>query len=341
MRLLALSLWGLLACGRAAGPAPDHDGGAPGPADAAVADAGDGDAGPVDGGTADASSSADAGVDGGVTVVTFNLLHGLLDEDPAASPYDRFPERLPRIAQTLAQLRPDVILLQEVNQSTLLGYPDVLGTMLGELNRGGGQPYTAVFGGILGGAPTVNSGSGLGQATITLLPVLSKANHSVVQVQALSPRSVLHVRVSTGLGPLDLFNAHLQGPSDATKANQEMSDVLAFVNTQSAPGGLALLGGDLNSPESAPVYQLLRSAGFVDLGAAAGLVCSANDNRGCTNETFPLAQAGNRTSQKLDYLWVRGTAASSCASIFEQPFQLPGGVLWASDHIGVSARVWR
>jgi hypothetical protein len=38
-----------------------------------------------------------------LSVVTFNVLHGLIDEDPTAGPFDRFPERLPLIAGELAR----------------------------------------------------------------------------------------------------------------------------------------------------------------------------------------------------------------------------------------------
>src|SRR3989304_8163954 len=48
-----------------------------------------------------------------LVVIDQNILHGIIDEDPEAEPYDRFSERLPLIAEALAKARPDVVFLQE------------------------------------------------------------------------------------------------------------------------------------------------------------------------------------------------------------------------------------
>jgi endonuclease/exonuclease/phosphatase family metal-dependent hydrolase len=198
-----------------------------------------------------------------------------------------------------------------------------------------------VFGTIDGAPATIDEGRGLGQLTLTRLPILAIDNRRVVSVPGGSARSVLHVRVATARGELDTYNAHLQGPNDPEDAATEMNDVIAFIQSTQGPDGIALLGGDLNSGDTAPVYGLLRDAGFVELGELAGLVCTASDNSGCTNDTVPLAEPGNRTRVRLDYLWLRSPRAFTLRSAglaFGEPFALSGGgVLWASDHRGLAA----
>jgi endonuclease/exonuclease/phosphatase family metal-dependent hydrolase len=286
-------------------------------------------------------SDDDGTSQGELSVVNLNILHGVLDEDPDAEPYDRFPERLSLIADDLADRAPDLVLLQEVGQISPPGYPEVIGTITDALDGSGRGPYESVFGRIDGAEPTVGGGQGLGQATLTRLPILTVANHLVVRVPGGTPRNVLHVRVDTPLGEVDSFNAHLQGPNVPEDAATEMRDVLAFIDSHVGPDGIALLAGDLNSHDTASVYDVLRAAGFVDLATEAGLRCEPGDNSGCTNDTLPLAEPGNRTSVRLDYLWLRAPGMLEprrVALAFDEPFPLAGGgVLWASDHRGVAA----
>ena len=62
-----------------------------------------------------------------ISLVSFNILHGILNEDPAAQPYDRFPERLDRVLEELARRRPTAVLLQEIFlQTSSPRYPDVM-----------------------------------------------------------------------------------------------------------------------------------------------------------------------------------------------------------------------
>ncbi|MBI5528820.1 MAG: endonuclease/exonuclease/phosphatase family protein [Deltaproteobacteria bacterium] len=297
----------------------------------------------VDGGGADAGGGGDAGADAGtpgVSVVTYNILHGLGNEDPPAGEYDGFGDRLPIIAAELARRRPDVVMLQEVFAGGGDGYPDVIKTLRAAMNSGAGDRYTVIFGPINGQPPTKNSGSAFGQITMTRLPIVSYANYSVVEVEEMSPRSVLHARITAGGRDVDFFNAHLQGPDDPTAAATEMNDVLAFIDATSVPGGIAVLGGDLNSPDSAPLYDVLRAAEFSEAGAMAGLICTPANNSGCTNSTIPLREPGNRTSKRLDYVFLRGAALdpAGCGLVFAEPVNLDGGVLWPSDHIGMG--VW-
>jgi len=273
--------------------------------------------------------------------VTYNVLHGIRDEDPAADSDDRIVERLGQLARELAARRPAMIFLQEILVTTTRpGYPDILGTLTAALNAAGGEPYVAVFGDIGGYPPACPPPVGLGEATLTRLPVVETHGHSVVSVQPFSPRSVVHVRVRTARGLVDTYNVHLQGPDDPVRAATEMRDVLAFVAVTQSSDGRAVIAGDFNSVESDTPHGVLRDAGFVDLGGRAGLMCARAGDPGCSNSTMPLAQPGRRTDVRIDYIFVRGIApdAFRTTMFLDAPVPLAdGGVLWTSDHIGVLA----
>ena len=59
----------------------------------------------------------------GFSIATFNILHGIRNEDPEAQPYDRFPERLALIQEELSRRRPSTVVLQEVVLFPLPEYP--------------------------------------------------------------------------------------------------------------------------------------------------------------------------------------------------------------------------
>jgi endonuclease/exonuclease/phosphatase family metal-dependent hydrolase len=287
------------------------------------------------------SSCAGGGRSVELRVVDLNVLHGIGDEDPQAEPYDRLPERIELIAAALAELRPDVIFLQEVVVPAEGDpYPDVRALLLEAL----GNEYAAVFGDIRGGP--VDTG-GLGQLTITRLPVLDKENFHVGGV-----RSLLRVTVETDAGRLDLYNAHLEGTGAVLDVAPEapvaeIEAVLAFIERTRT--GAVVLAGDLNAePEDASVRRLIE-AGFVDAMAVAGdATCEREGDPGCTSSTLPLGDNAKRAAaRRIDYVLARSTSRVGVEALSAEPFlgeprETARGLLWASDHIGVLTRlrVW-
>jgi|CXWL01.1.fsa_nt_gi endonuclease/exonuclease/phosphatase family metal-dependent hydrolase len=273
--------------------------------------------------------------EGAVSVVDFNILHGVLNEDSRAEPFDLFPERLPRVAQVLGGRRPAVILLQETYFGWLTGYPDVRRILTAQLDAPG-DPYQSVFASYLGAGVMFNGGAGIGQATLTRWPIVT-ASHLAIPG---GRRIVIHVRVASGKEVLDTYNVHLDGERDAAAQSAEMKSVLAFIDRTAAADGSALVGGDFNSTDDEIASQVMREAGFVDLGAAAGLRCDDTEKRGCTNSNLPLGEPGQRASRRIDFLWLRSSTRlpSVTAPIFDTPFQLSQGAsLWPSDHVGLAA----
>lgn len=268
-------------------------------------------------------------------VVDLNILHGIGDEGPDR-PYERMPERIELIAEALAELQPDIVFLQEVLMSGDAGYPDVQSILLSAL----GDEYTAIFGDITG--LPVNEGA-LGQITLTRLPVISAENRNIG-----GPRSLHRVTVETDFGPLDLYNAHLEGTGAIFDVSEdapltEIANVLAFI--QATRTGPAILAGDFNAVPDDPSMLALRDAGFVDALAAAGdATCAVAGDPGCTSSTRPLSgNAENGARRRIDYIWLlpgakRAVAVERAALFLNQPVNLAdGGWLWPSDHIGVQA----
>jgi endonuclease/exonuclease/phosphatase family metal-dependent hydrolase len=271
-------------------------------------------------------------------IVNHNILHGFSDEDLEAQPYDRFAERLQLIADALAEQRPHIIFLQEVFANVREDYPVVRDELLAAL----GDEYTAVFGPLNGQAI---DGGGLGQMTLTRLPILSTENRSVGPVPG-SVRAVHRVTVETEIGPVDVYNVHLEGTEpDPQLAIDEIENVLAFIRETRSGTGPVILAGDFNARPGDPAIQAVLEAGFVDVLAAGGdATCAAAGDPGCTGSTIPLGDnPANLADHRIDYIFVlAGDDLSldirSAALFLNAPQPIDEGrLLWPSDHIGVQA----
>lgn len=272
-----------------------------------------------------------------LTVVSYNILHGLVDGDPAAEPYDRFPERIQLIAAALGELKPDIIMLQEVAPDKGPDYGDVDQILLAAL----GPEYQVVFGDISGNPI---GGGGLGQMTLTRLPIVSSENYLIG-----GARSVHRVTVQTDKGPLDLYNPHLEGTGaviDATLDDSvvEVRNLLDFISTTRSGTGPVIVGGDFNAEPQDPSIAEMLGEGFVDVLPAGGdATCEAVGDPGCTSGTIPLSEPGNRTDHRIDYVFVLDGSQVSidvkeAALFLGEPVDIGDGqVLWASDHIGNQA----
>lgn len=270
-----------------------------------------------------------------IKVIDQNVLHGIVDEDPVAEPWDRFPERAELLGEALAAAEPDIVFLQEVVAPARGDeYPNGREIWLRAL----GRKYTAIFGDITGGR--INTG-GLGQLTLTRLPVISSENHHVG-----GPRSVHRVTLRTTLGPIDVYNAHLEGTDEDNPrfAVDEIENVLAFIN-QTRSGGPVIVAGDFNAEPDDPSIQRLLAAGYRDVLTEAGNpTCTTAGDPGCTNSTIPLGDnARNLADRRIDYIFVLpgdevSVEVRDAALFRDAPIDIGGGrTLWLSDHIGVQA----
>ncbi|MEX1253658.1 MAG: endonuclease/exonuclease/phosphatase family protein [Dehalococcoidia bacterium] len=286
------------------------------------------------------SCNGDGGKKTELIVIDQNILHGLLDEDSAAEPFDRFPERIELIAGALAEQQPAIVMLQEVIPDAYADRPDYVNTRQVLLDALGSE-YTALFGDVAGSA--INEGF-VGQLTLTNLEVLSSENQNIS-----GPRSIHRVTVQTESGPVDIYNTHLEGTGAVVDVTLdasvvEMQAVIDFINETRTGPGPVILAGDFNAEPEDPSIQSLLAAGFIDVLAEGGdATCEQVGDPGCTSGTTPLAEPGNRADHRIDYIFVLGGAdvgidVGEAALFNNEPFTLDdGSVLWASDHIGVRA----
>jgi endonuclease/exonuclease/phosphatase family metal-dependent hydrolase len=270
-------------------------------------------------------------------VIDQNILHGIIDEDPQAEPFDRFPERIELFARAVAAEQPDVLFMQEVVGNPMEDYPDTRAVILDAL----GEDYQAAFGNFLGGPIDE---PGLGQMTFTRLPVVASENRSVSEI-----RSVQHLALETQNGVIDVYNAHLEGtgavlPTGEDAAVAEMDAVIAFIDETST--GAVILAGDLNAEPGDPSIQRLVAAGFIDALAEAGQAeCEAAGDPGCTNSAIPLGDNPERVSdRRIDYVFVRSGArnieVAEARLFLDEAVDISGGrSLRVSDHIGLYVRV--
>ena len=231
-----------------------------------------------------------------VSIMNQNTLHGFLNEDPAAEPYDRFGERIQLVANALAKAQPDVATLQEIlNTPPWPDYPKPRPVLAQAL----GDTYTQVFGAV-DGAP-INEGA-IGQLTITKLPILSSENFHVGTV-----RAIHRVTLQTDAGPLNIYNIHLDGTGleHPEAAVTEINTMIDFVE-RTRNGGPAVLAGDFNADPTDPSIQTLLRKGYIDALATAGdATCTKAGDPGCTNSNMPLGDNPNLTSDhRIDYIFV-------------------------------------
>ena len=270
-------------------------------------------------------------------VMNQNVLHGFINEDPAAEPYDRFPERIELIGAALAAAQPDIATLQEIFGQPPQGYVDVSASLRTAL----GDEYSQTFGSFLG--DPIGEGA-LGQLTLTRLQVISSENRTVSAI-----RSVHRVTVQTGAGPVSIYNAHLEGTGAVLETGapaelQEIENVISFIQ-ETRDGHPAILAGDLNAEPDDPSIQRLLQEGFIDALADAGdATCEQIGDPGCTNSAIPLGDnQKNVADHRIDYIFVLAgddvTVKVTEASLWDnEPVDIGDGhTLWPSDHIGVRA----
>jgi endonuclease/exonuclease/phosphatase family metal-dependent hydrolase len=273
-------------------------------------------------------------------VIDQNILHGLIDEDPAAANNDRFPERIQLFAAAVGKEKPDILFMQEVvGTPDDPNYPDPRAKVLDALGSG----YQAVFGNFLAGPV---DDPGLGQMTFTKLPITAKENHKVSAI-----RSVQHIALQTQNGTVDVYNAHLEGTGAVLETGEdaavaEMDAVIAFIEETRDGSGPVILAGDLNAEPDDPSIQRLIAAGFIDALAEAGdATCDKAGDPGCTNSEIPLGDNPEHLSDhRIDYVFVKSGGrvidVKEAKLFLREPIDIGDGhTLHVSDHIGLIVRL--
>src|SRR5215213_654791 len=262
--------------------------------------------------------------DGRLRVLTWNLWWRF-------GPWER---RRPAIAATLADLRPDVVALQEVWGEP--GGTNLAAELAAELG------YHHAYGGRLS-----LDGVDFGNAVLSRWPITSSAPTALpAPPDADEQRLVLRADVDGPRGPLQVFSTHLNWRFDHSAVRQQQVRAIAEVVAGARPRTYPpVLCGDFNAvPDSDEIRMLTgRAAGpveglvFHDAWEAAG-----DGGPGHTwSNANPYAVLDLEPDRRIDYVlvgWPKAGGAghvTSCEVVGTSPVD---GVV-PSDHYGVLAEL--
>jgi endonuclease/exonuclease/phosphatase family metal-dependent hydrolase len=271
-----------------------------------------------------------------ITVITYNMLHGFGDRLNERT----LEARLALLAAALTEVDPDVVILQEVSLTPASRHGSVAERLRGMLNAA--APPGAAY----GSAVAMAHGSRLiaffeGSAILSRFAIES-AETLGYRAQSLVPperRIALRVVLRGECGPVEVVGTHLTNVEARRRGvlvrERQARELVERVLTAGVPSRPLVIGGDFNAvPDSAVVASLL-GGGMVDAWAAA-----RPGEDGFTAIDGAVTDPGARTGARIDYLFVRGARVVSVEPFLARPGTGPGGLpLWASDHVGVLARI--
>jgi endonuclease/exonuclease/phosphatase family metal-dependent hydrolase len=251
-----------------------------------------------------------------IRIVSLNMLHGHPD-------FEYLPQRLGLIAAEIQRLAPDIVLLQEVPWT---------------LKTGNGAEYLAEQAGMNYAYYRANGNKWAiffeeGEAILSRYP-LTHLSFTELKPQAdtFEHRVVLHATTLMPTGELDLFVAHLTN-GDETVNQAQLDSLRAFVKATATT--TAIIAGDFNAGED-EVHMVSLAEEWIDSfrllhPEEPGYTSSVDDLR---------AAPGEALEKRIDYIFVRLLGENpvnilKAEVVFDQPFQVGDGWLWASDHAGV------
>ena len=267
-------------------------------------------------------------------VVDYNVLHGgPLGIGESACTLE---DRLEALAQNLAAVRPDVVILQEVSDTgyrhgnVLLRLQERLNALLaGELS------YSAVYArsnadpiGITG----FEEGNGLlSRFQILDVDVWEFREQAVTVIR--QRRRALRVTLRGADGNLDVVGLHIDGRAAADNVAELVAEFLPARGNDHP----LVVSGDFNSVPESDAVQRMRAAGFLDVWATANPGLD-----GYTSHQEPLSDPQIRATRRIDYVFVSPDVEVVRAASF-MGRAVPVGTgenrrwLWGSDHTGIVA----
>lgn len=195
-----------------------------------------------------------------LTVLSFNIHHG-------ATPDERLD--LTAIGKEITSWKPDVVLLQEVDE----GRSRTGGIRQAEaLGKATGLNW--VYGGNQGGGGS----SAIGNAILSRFPVTTWRNTHLPVAGGRELRGLLHAAINVDGTTISVYSTHF----DHGAGTARMAQARASAQIMAADPNPKIFGGDLNAgPGTAPL-QVLRAAGLGDawaVGEGAGNTVPARSPR--------------------------------------------------------------
>ena len=232
--------------------------------------------------------------------------------------------RIIHIIDKLIQIDPDIIGVQEINES---------------LSGGGADNQAKVI------ADSLSAYFGINYNYYTSFTHLSWNNqfrefvgiitkHNVEEegffqlVSGVFPRKVVWNKIDTPIGTVNFFNTHLSFNSSSVRVQQVQQIIQYIENTENNhPAIASILTGDFNDPPNAASIQLLTNTGsdtfYVDSYKYV--------NPGSPGYTIP----SNAPTTRIDYVFTKNTGSLvpfESDVVMNQPYN---GTNYCSDHLGV------
>ena len=250
-------------------------------------------------------------------VVTYNL--------QGMRPGSNWQVRLVFIIQFLEEIDPDIICLQEINETQTGGGDDNMARTIAEaLGEHFGMEYHYYFAQTHIAWDEFREGVGI----ISKHPVTNEGFRSLPRGTFL--RKVAWNRIDTPLGFLNIFSTHLSYQAGDNEIRvQQVEEIMNYISETEAanPSTAAILGGDFNTtPGTDPINLLVNAAGdshYVDTYATA--------NPGMSGYTVPAENPESR----IDYLFYRNTGSLLIDSSIVVMNSTYDGTHYPSDHLGV------
>jgi endonuclease/exonuclease/phosphatase family metal-dependent hydrolase len=245
-------------------------------------------------------------------VITYNIMGMKPGTDP--------PTRLYYIIQNLKVLNPDIIGLQEINESLTGGGADNQAKVIADsLSSYFGITYYYYY------SQTHLSWNNQFKEFIGIISKYPVEQQGFYQlVPGAFPRKVVWNLINTPLGKINFFNTHFDYQSISVRLQQATQTINYITQQESQYQSIAtILTGDFNdTPGTSPINYILN-ANFWDSFAEA--------NPGLSGYTVP----SNAPTSKIDYVFYKYTGhllIDSSKVIMDQPYS---GNSYCSDHLGV------
>ncbi len=245
-------------------------------------------------------------------VITYNIMGMKPGTDP--------PTRLYHIIQNIKVLDPDIIGLQEINESLSGGGSDNQAMLIADsLTSYFGITYYYYY------SQTHLSWNNQFKefiGIITKYPVEEQGFYQLVP--GAFPRKVVWNLINTPFGKINFFNTHFDYQSTSVRLQQATQTINYITQQENQYQSIAtILTGDFNdTPGSSPINYILNS-NFLDTYDEA--------NPGLPGYTVP----SNAPTSRIDYIFCKSTSQliiDSSVVIMDQPY---GGNNYCSDHLGV------
>jgi len=245
-------------------------------------------------------------------VITYNIMGMKPGTDP--------PTRLYHIIQNLKVLNPDIIGLQEINESLNRGGADNQAVLIADsLSSYFGITYYYYY------SQTHLSWNNQFKEFIGIISKYPVEQQGFYQlVPGAFPRKVVWNLINTPLGKINFFNTHFDYQSSSVRLQQATKTINYITQQENQYQSIAtIFTGDFNdTPGSSPINYILNE-NFWDSFAEA--------NPGIPGYTVP----SNAPTSKIDYVFYKYTGQlliDSSRIIMDQPYS---GNSYCSDHLGV------